>query len=122
MKENKVDDRLSELFNSFRLMNKMEKYAYDMGVDCAKNGANTTNCHFSIFSNPENTKAWEKGKKDQEEGKIIKVKPLIDGRYDFAKEYCEYEDHSWCNLPKYKRCKHCMYCKNGDKVCSVTAF
>ncbi len=43
-----------------------EKYAFDMGVDCARNGANEKNCHFSIFSTPENTKAWEKGKKDEE--------------------------------------------------------
>ena len=35
-----------------------------MGLNCAKNGANTTNCHFSIFSSPENTKAWEQGEKD----------------------------------------------------------
>ncbi len=41
-----------------------KKYAYKMGLDCARNGADTTNCHFSIFSSPENTKAWEKGVKD----------------------------------------------------------
>lgn len=40
-------------------------YAYEMGKDCAINGANETNCHFSIFSTPENTKAWEKGKREQ---------------------------------------------------------
>ncbi len=41
-------------------------YAYKMGCDCAVNGADTTNCHFSIFASPENTKAWEQGKKDGE--------------------------------------------------------
>lgn len=41
-----------------------EKTAYEYGKDCAKNGANTTNCNFSIFSKPEYTKEWERGKKD----------------------------------------------------------
>jgi len=40
------------------------KYAYEMGVDKATNGANLTNCHFGIFSSPENTKAWEEGVRD----------------------------------------------------------
>lgn len=39
------------------------EYAYKMGYDCEINGANTTNCHFSIFSSKENTRAWEEGKK-----------------------------------------------------------
>lgn len=42
------------------------EYAYEMGRDCAVNGANLTNCHFSIFSSPENTRAWERGKRDAE--------------------------------------------------------
>jgi len=42
-----------------------EKYAYDMGKDCALNGANTTNCSFAIFSKPEFTKAWERGKNEK---------------------------------------------------------
>lgn len=41
-----------------------KKYAYKMGLNFAKNGANTTNCHFSIFSSPENSEAWVKGAKD----------------------------------------------------------
>ena len=41
-----------------------EDYAYEMGKDYALNGANTTNCHFSIFSNPKNTKSWERGRDD----------------------------------------------------------
>lgn len=41
-----------------------EKAAYAAGLDCARNGANTTNCHFSYFARPELTRAWEKGKKD----------------------------------------------------------
>ena len=41
-----------------------KEYAYKMGLNFAKNGANTTNCHFSIFSSPENSEAWVKGAKD----------------------------------------------------------
>ena len=44
-----------------------EEYAYKMGKDCALNGANEKNCHFSIFSSPEHTRAWERGKKEAEE-------------------------------------------------------
>lgn len=43
--------------------------AYKHGYDCGLNGSNITNCDFSIFSTPENTKAWEQGKKDAEKGK-----------------------------------------------------
>jgi len=38
-----------------------KKQAYDSGRDCAKNGANTTNCHFTLFANPELTREWQKG-------------------------------------------------------------
>ena len=40
-------------------------------------------------------------------------------RYNFEKDYCEYENDSWCNLPKYKRCEHCLRLINGDKACYV---
>lgn len=40
-----------------------KKYAHKMGYDCGINGANTTNCHFTIFSRKEFTKSWEEGKK-----------------------------------------------------------
>lgn len=39
-------------------------YAYKMGFDSSVNGANTTNCHFSIFSSDKNTRSWEAGVKD----------------------------------------------------------
>lgn len=39
-------------------------YAYKMGFDSSVNGANTTNCHFSIFTLDENTRSWEVGVKD----------------------------------------------------------
>jgi len=38
-----------------------KRYAYRMGFDAGKNGANTTNCAFSIFSSKENTHEWERG-------------------------------------------------------------
>ena len=39
-------------------------HSYKMGKDCAVNGANEKNCHFSLFQNRECTDAWEQGKKD----------------------------------------------------------
>lgn len=33
------------------------------GYDAGFNGPNTTNCHFRHFGTPENTAAWERGKK-----------------------------------------------------------
>ena len=51
-----------------------EKICFTMGYDCGVNGADEKNCHFSLFSSPANTKAWEAGKrqaeKDKAEGKI----------------------------------------------------
>lgn len=47
-------------------MIKRLEHAYKMGKDCAINGANTTNCHFSIFTTREITKKWEQGKRDGE--------------------------------------------------------
>lgn len=37
---------------------------YEAGYDAGKNGANTTNCNFSIFSKPEKTREWERGNKE----------------------------------------------------------
>lgn len=42
------------------------KEVYNQLLDCRKNGANSTNCHFSLFSTPEKTKAWEDGKKNSQ--------------------------------------------------------
>lgn len=39
-------------------------HAYRMGYDAGMNGANETNCHFSIFATPERTKQWERGNAD----------------------------------------------------------
>lgn len=41
-----------------------EEQAYTFGKDCGLNGANTTNSNFSIFSRPEFTEAWAKGRDD----------------------------------------------------------
>ena len=41
-------------------------------------------------------------------------------KYDFKKDYCEYEDGTWCNLPKYKRCEDVIRCEDGSKACYVT--
>ncbi len=33
---------------------------------------------------------------------------------------CKYlVDGSWCDLPKYKRCKDCLRCVDGSKACYV---
>lgn len=45
---------------------------YDLGYDCGLNGANTTNCSFSIFSNKEATQAWERGKAAGDKAKTNK--------------------------------------------------
>jgi len=50
-------------------MNKSKEY--QAGYDAAINGPNTTNCHFSLFSTPEKTKEWERGKKDGEKKRKI---------------------------------------------------
>ena len=47
--------------------------AFNLGKDCRENGANTNNCHFSIFSDPEFTKAWEEGKKKPDGNFIPKL-------------------------------------------------
>ena len=35
---------------------------FKAGYDAEMNGANTTNCHFSLFSAPQFTAAWENGR------------------------------------------------------------
>lgn len=45
--------------------NRLEE-AYRMGFDGGKNGANTTNCHFSLFDTSDRVKAWKHGKSNGE--------------------------------------------------------
>lgn len=52
-----------------RKRNDDEEHAYKMGKDCALNGANTTNCHFTIFSTWQKTIAWEQGQSAGEASK-----------------------------------------------------
>ena len=40
--------------------------AYRRGWECGEHGPDMFNCHFSIFATKENTKAWERGKRDAE--------------------------------------------------------
>ena len=49
-----------------------KEYAHKMGYDCERNGANTKNCHFTIFNREEFTKAWEDGKKKAESEQALK--------------------------------------------------
>jgi ribosome modulation factor len=49
-----------------------EKLCFAMGYDCGMNGADEKNCHFSLFSSPANTKAWEAGKAQAEKDKAAK--------------------------------------------------
>ena len=52
----------------------------------------------------------------------IKKKTEPKSLYDFDKNECKHEYYSWCHLPKYKRCKHCIRLRNGSKACKVTAY
>ncbi|MFQ5539213.1 MAG: hypothetical protein ACE5FB_02345 [Candidatus Binatia bacterium] len=50
---------------SNQLMNEPTKkmiHAYEMGLDCGRNGPNETNCDFRIFSEEFYTLAWDLGK------------------------------------------------------------
>jgi ribosome modulation factor len=65
-----VFERIENLVREMPTRN--EKIAYAIGYDCGMNGADEKNCHFSIFSSQENTKAWEAGKKQAEIDKAKK--------------------------------------------------
>jgi len=38
-----------------------EQYAFDMGYDAAVKGADTTNCHFTLFASKTLMEAWTAG-------------------------------------------------------------
>ena len=44
--------------------------AYEAGKACARDGPNTTNCHFSLFATRAMTTAWEHGKADGDKQKV----------------------------------------------------
>lgn len=60
-------DQIKKILDEIPTSN--ERICFAMGYDCEMNGANTTNCHFSLFSSPENTKAWQAGKDKAREEK-----------------------------------------------------
>jgi len=58
-------------------------HAYEMGLDCGRNGPNETNCHFKIFSEEFYTLAWDLGKeKGMLEKRITLNVPLEYGQRD----------------------------------------
>lgn len=52
-------------------------YAYEMGLDCGRNGPNEKNCDHRIFSEEFYTLAWDLGKE----------KGMLDGKQDVPLEY-----------------------------------
>lgn len=48
-----------------------EQRAECAGFDAGMNGSNEENTHFSFFGTPEETKAWEAGKKRGEQSKVV---------------------------------------------------
>lgn len=40
-------------------------------------------------------------------------------KFNYETNTYKYSNNSWCKLPKYKRCEHCIRCENGDKACEV---
>lgn len=55
----------------FRRLEVQRGSCYAKGWDAAVNGPNEDNCHFSIFSTPENTREWEAG---NDAGKAFEAK------------------------------------------------
>jgi hypothetical protein len=53
-----------------------EKICFEQGYDCEMNGANETNCHFSLFRSPAHMRAWQRGK---EAARLIKRAGAADG-------------------------------------------
>jgi len=61
-------------------------HAYEMGLDCGRNGPNETNCNFKIFSEEFYTLAWDLGKeKGMLEIQEQKIVPLEYGQRDQEK-------------------------------------
>lgn len=42
-------------------------------------------------------------------------------KWDFKNNSCQFEDGTWCKLPKGKRCEHIIRCVDGSKACRVTS-
>ncbi len=54
-----------------------DRKAFAFGYDSVMSGANEENCHFSIFMQKNNTKAWERG---AAEAKRVMSEPAQDRR------------------------------------------
>ena len=50
-----------------------DSHEYKMGFDAAKNGANTTNCHFTLFATKAQTAEWERGNRDAKQQSNAKL-------------------------------------------------
>jgi len=53
---------------------------------------------------------------------VAKSRFLFEKDKNGKEKGCEYENGSWCKLPKCKRCEHCIRCIDGSKACQVTAL
>ena len=61
-------------------------HAYEMGLDCGRNGPNQENCKHTIFSEEIYTLAWDIGKeKGMLEGQSAQSVPLEYGQRDTEK-------------------------------------
>lgn len=45
--------------------------AYSAGYDSEMNGASEQNCHFTLFSSPEMTRAWDAGVREAKRVKAV---------------------------------------------------
>ena len=58
---------MKRLYDDTQLQN-----CYESGYDAIMNGANANNSHFSLFTSPDRTKAWERGSRLAKRRKNIK--------------------------------------------------
>jgi hypothetical protein len=52
-----------------------EDWAEAMGYDCGRHGATEANCHFTVYSTPRLTAAWERGRDRAEAEKRLAAAP-----------------------------------------------
>ena len=60
-------EKMEEIIKKLIPPKRNKAYAHRMGIDCAKNGPNIENCHFSIFSSRDNADEWERGLRETNE-------------------------------------------------------
>jgi hypothetical protein len=48
-----------------------------------------------------------------------KIKRKFKSKWNYKKDYCDYQKQTWCELPKYKKCKDCIRLSDGTKACEV---